>query len=229
MKPWVKFPTGWMEAGGLKAFRWKQGEGSANVAALMVLTVIAHNADEEHGVAQVTYDRFQAATHLSRPKISDGLKTLVDRSLIERVNAQSTYRIVDFDPSRGWGKFPARGLYRQDAIPAFKEFHLRHATELDALKLYYSAVARRDNDTNLARMNYETIENYAGIPRNRIKSALSLLAVNNLLHVEHVPSWANEHGVSNAYRLAHLETNQHMGNRGRRLLHEEGISVSQPG
>lgn len=220
MKTWVKLPTGWIEAGGLKDFRWKQGEGSANLAGLMLLTVIAHHSDDEHGVAQLTYDQLQAATDLSRTKISQGLSALVDRGLVERLGAQSAYRITNFDPARGWGKLPARGLYRQQAIPAFYEFHLRRATELDALKFYYAVVARRDNDTNLARMNYETIEEYAGIPRNKIKSALSLLAVNNLVHVEHVPSWSSEYGVSNAYRLAHLDTNRHMGNRGRRLIHE---------
>jgi hypothetical protein len=151
------------------------------------------------------------------------LSILVDRQLIERLDVQSAYRIADFNPARGWGKLPARGLYRQDAIPAFHEFRLRRATELDALKLYYGVVARRDDDTNLARMNYETIEDYTAVPRNRIKSALSLLAVNNLVHVEHVPSWTSDYGVSNAYRLAHLETNRHMGNRGRRLIHDGGF------
>jgi hypothetical protein len=69
-------------------------------------------------------------------------------------------------------------------------------------------------------MSYEKIEDYAGVPRNRIKSALSFLAVNNLVHVEHVPSSTSDYGISNAYRLAHLETNRHMGNRGRRLFGE---------
>lgn len=223
MKSWVKLPTRWIEEGGLASFRWKQGEGSASVAGLMLLAVIAHHADDEHGIAQITYDRFQAATDLSRAKVSDGLSILVDRHMIERLDVQSAYRIADFNPALGWGKLPARGLYRQDAIPAFHEFRLRRATELDALKLYYGVVARRDDDTNLARMNYETIEDYTAVPRNRIKSALSLLAVNNLVHVEHVPSWTSDYGVSNAYRLAHLETNRHMGNRGRRLIHDGGF------
>jgi hypothetical protein len=143
MKSWVKLPTGWIEAGGLTSFRWRQGEGSANVAGLMLLAVIAHHADDERGIAQVTYDRLQAATDLSRAKISNGLSALVDRGLIERLGVQSTYRIADFDPARGWGKLPARGLYRKDAIPAFHEFRLRRRTELDALKLYYGIVARR--------------------------------------------------------------------------------------
>lgn len=218
MKAWVKLPTGWIEDGGLKNFKWKQGEGSANVAALMLLAVIAHHADDDHGVAQLTYDWFQFATGLSRSKVSEGLRSLMERNLIGRLNAQSAYQIADFDPSQGWGKLPARGLYQKDRIPAFHEFRLRRVTELDALKLFYGVVARRDNETNLARMNYETIENYTGVPRNRIKSALSLLAVNNLVHVEHVPSWTSEYGVSNAYRLAHLETNLHLGTRGKRLL-----------
>jgi hypothetical protein len=224
MKPWIKLPTAWIEAGGLKHFRWREGEGSNNVAGLMLLAVIAHHANEARGIAHITYNGLHAATGLSRPKISGGLRVLVDRDLIERLNAQSTYGIADFDPSCGWGKLPARGLYRRDEIPAFHEFRLRRVAELDALKIYYAVVARRDNKTNLSRMNYSTIESYAAVPRNRIKSAISFLAVNNLVHVEHVISASSEYGVSNAYRLSHLETNQHMGNRGRHILSEGDLS-----
>ena len=39
LNTWVKLPTAEIEAGGLKSFHWRQGEGSAGIAGLMVLMV----------------------------------------------------------------------------------------------------------------------------------------------------------------------------------------------
>lgn len=219
MKQWVKLPTAWIEAGGLKALRWQEGIGSSNVAGLMLLAVIAHHADDEGLASHLTYDVFCAATGLSRTKVASGLTVLYGHGLVEKSEtAQSAYRLARYDPAKGWGKLPARGLYRQARIPAFHDMHLRKVTELDALKLYYAVVARRDNATNWARMSYVTIEEFSGIPRNRIRSAISLLAASNLLHVDHLASQDSDYGVSNAYRLAHLETTRHMGTTGRSTI-----------
>lgn len=216
MKQWVKLPTQWIESGGLKRLRWERGVGSSNVAGLMVYAVIAHHADDEGGAERLTYDDLSVATGLSRTKISNGLDVLYKMELVAKgQQRQSMYHLLGFDPAKGWGKLPARGLYRGKRLQAFHEMHLRKNTELDALKLYYAVVARRDNDTNVARMSYVKIEEYAGIPRNRIRSAISLLAANNLLHVDLVKSLESEFGVSNAYRLVHLETNRHRGTSGR--------------
>ncbi len=219
MKQWVRLPTAWIEEGGLKALRWQDGAGSSNVAGLMLLSVIAHRADDDGLASHVTYDVFCQATGLSRTMVASGLSILYGHGLVEKSkDAQSAYQLCNYDPAKGWGKLPARGLYRQDRIPAFHDLHLRKVTELDAMKLYFAVVARRDNATNWARMSYETIEHYAGIPRNRIRSAISLLAASHLLHVDHLASQDSEFGVSNAYRLAHLETSRHMGTTGRRAI-----------
>jgi hypothetical protein len=77
------------------------------------------------------------------------------------------------------------------------------------------AVARRDNTTKMAHMNYETITRYSGIDRGRIRSAVSLLAALGLVHVERLPSAANSQGIANGYRLSHLNPYVHMGTRGR--------------
>ena len=76
-------------------------------------------------------------------------------------------------------------------------------------------MARRNNKTNIANMKYDTIGRYSGIDRGRIKSAASFLAALGLLHVERLPSDINSQGVSNGYRLAHLDPYVHMGTKGR--------------
>jgi hypothetical protein len=51
--------------------------------------------------------------------------------------------------------------------------------------------------------------------RGRIKSALSLLAAQGLVHVEHTKSFKSGYGIANAYRLAFIEPRVHMGTYGR--------------
>ena len=220
LRPWVKLPTAWIEARGLRAFHWKQGEGSDGTAGLMVLMVLGHYGDAQDGTVRLTYDRLTAATGLSRTKVSDGLNALIRRSIVTRIPGQrSAYKLVGYEPTQWWGKLPARSLYRDEQIEAFREFHLRRVTELHALKAYLAFVARRDRRTNLAHMSYEKIEEYAAIPRNRIKSAISLLAALNLVYVEHFPSQTSEYSA-NAYRIVHLDSRYHMGTSGRHQLRE---------
>ena len=83
-------------------------------------------------------------------------------------------------------------------------------------------MARRENASNLANISYDKIADYTGIDRNRIKPALSLLAINGVVHVEYGISASSELGVANAYRVVHLENSAHMGTRGRKLLSESG-------
>ena len=52
VREWVRLPSTWIEAGGLREFRWRPG-GADNVAALLALSVIAHNADDT-GTARAT-------------------------------------------------------------------------------------------------------------------------------------------------------------------------------
>jgi predicted transcriptional regulator len=183
----------------------------------MLLIVIAHHADAE-GVSVITYDQLALATHLSRAKVSAGLATLDTRGIIERkAGGRSTFALVDYDPQAGWAKLPARELYSKGMIPAFADFKLRSAAELNALKLYLLFVARRGNDTNMANISYDKISEYTGVDRNRIKQALSVLAVAGLAHAERVPSEFHESGVANAYRITHLDPYAHMGTRGRAM------------
>jgi DNA-binding transcriptional ArsR family regulator len=222
--PWVMMPSEWIADGGLKHFIWGPEIGANNVAALMALAPILHHADRESGITRLTYNDLERTTSLSRAKIAAGLEVLEKRSLIEREpEGRSTYKIAEFNSSNGWAKFPALRLYRDGRIPFFNELNLRKRAELDAMKLWYFIAARRDNDDNLAKATYDQITNSTGIPRDRLKTALSLLAANGMVHVEHVPSRHSEYGIANAYRLPQIESSRHMGTVGRGLTEFDGF------
>ena len=216
IQKWVHLPSAWIEEHGLKKFQWKEG-GSDNTVALMALVVIAHHADQETGLAKLTYDELCRTTDVSRAKLSKGLGLLEKRGIIKRwQNGRSSFQLVGYDVSSGWCKLPAKPLYVGPVLEAFRHFHLRSKAELNALKLYLLFAARRGRDTNLANISFDKITEYSGVRRHEIKAATSLLASLSLAYIERVPSSSNAYGVANAYRLAGLETTVHMGTVGRR-------------
>jgi len=121
--------------------------------------------------------------------VSAGLTILDERNLAKRwTDGRSSHLLVGYDKTIGWAKFPAAGLYNHGAITAFSQFHLRVRSELDALKMYFLLASRRDRNTNLTKIAYETIEEYSGISRGHIPNARTLLSALGLIRVEHVPS-----------------------------------------
>lgn len=217
---WMRLPSEWIRSGKLTKLSWEySGKGSDNIAALMALTAIAHAADEETGVARITYDRLCEVTGLSRAKVSKGLVVLQNIEVIKSGgrNARSTYELSDYDPVGGWAKFPVKSMYAGGRISAFDEFRLRKVVELDALKLFFLFVAYRDNRTNVANIGYEKINQYSGVKKERIKSAISFLASLSLVYVEQVPSLINAYGLSNAYRIVGIDSFNHRGTRSRNM------------
>lgn len=211
----VKLPSAWINDRGLRAFTWKPN-GSDNVAALMVLIVIAQHMDPDDGVARLTFTQLADMVSIGREKVARALDLLDERSLIERwTDGRSTYQVVGYDPAAGWAKLPTKGLYQNGVISAFQDFRLRRRAELDALKLYLLFAARRSNDTNLANIGYDKIEEYTGITRPHIRSALSVLGAHSLVQIERFESSMSDSGVANAYRLSHLDSYRHMGTIGR--------------
>lgn len=216
MPQWVRLPSAWIEENGLAAFQWKDG-GSDNTAALMALMAIAHRADQETGLARVTYDELCTAIDISRAKLSKGLNLLEGRDIIERwQDGRSSFQLNGYDPTKGWCKLPAKSLYSGSVIEAFRHLRLRNKVELNAIRLYLLFAARRGRDTNLANISHDRITDYTGIRRHDIKAATSLLASLSLAYIERTPSETNQYGVANAYRLAGVDTTKHMGTIGRR-------------
>jgi hypothetical protein len=218
IKAWVRLPTAWIEAGGLKNLKWERGGGgSNNAAALMALTVISHAADPETGIARATYDDICKWTGLSRAKLSNGLVALTKNGIIAREadSLRSTYKLVGYSTLGGWAMLPAKSMYGFERIMAFDHFQLRRAAELDALKLFFLLVARRDRANNRANISYDKICEYTGIPRARLRTAISFLASLSLIYIEHVPSRSDPKRIASAYRIVGIDPFNHMGTRGR--------------
>ncbi|KRB42059.1 hypothetical protein ASE02_04405 [Phenylobacterium sp. Root700] len=189
----------------------------------MLLIAIAHRMDQTTGSGRVTYDDLQAATGLSRTLISGGLQMLTDAELVDRVS-KSVISLAAFEPNANYAKLPVKKLYDGEEVVAFRDFTLRNRAELDALKLYLLFASRRDRSANVANLSYDKIETYAGLDRTRIKRAIDLLVVRNLVRVDQRPSRVSELGMSHGYRLTGLDDYVHAGTRGRS---EDGAFLDQ--
>lgn len=211
MLPWVKLPSGWIEGSGLRRFTAKS-DMADEIAALMLLLVIAHRSSVADGTSRITYDALKMATGISRAKIANGLDLLGERQIVHREpEGRSTFQLANFPSSGGgWCQLPAKRLYGvTGVVAALRDFRLRRVAEMDALKAYFLIAARRDASENRAHLTYEQINNYAGIPEGRIKSAISLLAVNSLVVVDQFPSKNDPMRTAFAYRLVGLEPRKH--------------------
>jgi len=220
-RDWVMLPTAWIEARGLRTFKWNDQDPpcSVVVVAFLALIAIAQHADQDTGQAVVTYDQLTEAIGVSRTKLAQGLDLLRREELVVQSPelGRSAYQLTQYELDKGgWGKLPARALYVGGRMPAFADFSLRSVHEFNALKLYLTLVARRNKVTNLVNLTYDGIEDYTGMARDRIKGALSVLTARGLVHVDHTPSSLHEAGVANAYRIAHIDPTRHMGTTGRK-------------
>ncbi len=211
LQVWRRLPHLWIEDKGLRKFRWRDGAGADNTAALMLLAVVVHQVDADTGLVRLTYDRLQQITGLSRSKVSRGLAILVSRGIIERTNARmSEIRLLNADAPR-WAKFPTRGLYKASGqVGFFQHLTLRRKVELDALKLWFLLCARRNGQTGLVNLSYVSIESYAGLDKPAIRDALSLLIHFGLVVVEKVENELDG-TVSSAYRVRYIDPYRHAG------------------
>lgn len=215
MQAWTQLPTSWILSGGLKNFLWQKHRGDGTIA-LLLLLVIAQHVNAESGRARLTYSDFETILGYSRTKIADGLDLLEKMEIVKRrAGHASQYQILGDE--KPWGKIPARPLYSraERSLTPFKDFSLRKKAELDALKIYFLFVARRSNETNTCALTYQQISDWGAVPRERIKTALTMLYGCGLVYVERQASNVYEDGVSNLYRLAHIDPYSHEGTQGR--------------
>jgi hypothetical protein len=219
VRAWVRLPTDWIrQKSVLSEFVWgRKGEGANNVAALMSLIAVAHAANDDTGVARMTYDDLSDVTSLSRAKLAKGLDVLRLLSLVEEGQERSHFKLGGYDKARGWGKLPARKMYSGGRIEAFSHFKLRQRAELDALKMFLVFVAFRGEDINAANLSYDGIEKWAGVSTARIKSGLSILTTLEMVRVDRVPK-EGEMGIRHRYRLVGVEDRRHLGTSGRQSL-----------
>ena len=208
MCAWAKFPSRWIKgyepgekpaddeiAGGLGQLSWGENK-SAGVYASLVLTALAVLANEAQraaargnrrppGVVTASYDAIAVLTNISRSSIAKGL-TLLQKVGVLHVEKQGTsnvYELIGADEDGGWCMLPETYLLsgrKHLKRLAFAQEHARMKTALNAMKLYLLLLAFRENSTSIANISYEKIQRYAGIRKEEIRAAISLLLVNGL-------------------------------------------------
>lgn len=203
---WAKFPTKWiLRDKKLTQIIWGKHKSNATASLLLLiaLTIIRNRqglrdeqalpSDTEFVVA--TYDRLLEMIPISRAKVAGGLALLLELGIVERdEKVRSVYRLPGILESGSWAKMPQSILMHSSSIAIFKDFTLRNQVELDAIKLYMLLIAFRHSQTGFARIGYEKIEDYTGIPGRRIKRAKSLLIAHDLIYVESDQASAKQNG-----------------------------------
>ncbi|NYT30536.1 hypothetical protein [Rhizobium sp. WYCCWR 11128] len=236
LQKFVKLPSYWIEKeNGLRQFTWASG-GSDNTAALLALLAIAHRVDEE-GVARATYDQLEAALDISRAKLAAGLKILFEKGLLEHEpEGQSTYRLPRYGEQgtgfgQGWGKLPARAMYHDGVLKGFKDFRLRKAVELHAVKIYLLFVARRNSAYNHVVLSWPKISEYSGVPADQIKAATSLLIENRVITVDsgRESRAADRYSQPSVYRIVHVDPHVNNGTTRANYDMDAGFTQTEPG
>lgn len=217
MQQFIRMPSKWIrdkDVYPLKKLNFVGPEKADRTAALMLYIMILHDMNEvattrvERGVSNLTYTNFNEISGLSRTKISAGLNILSEQLeliTVIRNGRNNLYKVNNFTGENGtWAKMPARKLYDSGRLLMFHNFHLRKDTELNALKLYLLLVAQRDIKTDRATISLDTITEYTGIHRNRIRPARSLLASENWISVQSAKS-DNHDYTKTVYEIAHTK------------------------
>lgn len=178
-KHWEKIPSKLLESKLL--FVGEQGSKLSVEISALLLYATFHFVDEgNNGVVVVTYDDIQNMTELSRSLISWGIKRLVDLELVIKTKKRSQYKLVGKEESGGWFKLPCKAIFHDGKITPFQLFTLRTKAELFALKIYFYIAMYRNNNELFSMVSYDKLTEKK-IPRNAIRTALSLLLVKGLL------------------------------------------------
>lgn len=218
---WKRLPTRLVTTELLSALRWQgDGVGATHSAALMIYFAIGFYAVQRFdvssglfaGEASVTYEKIQSFTGLSRELVSRGLRQLEALQLIHvRLEGRrSVYRILHFD-DRIWMKIPCRYFSRFGKVEsAFSNMSVRSQYTFYAIKIYFVIMERRNTKTNHTALSYPKLETYSGVPRMRIKKAISTLVAQNLIFCDmekhHLADYRH-----NIYRVRGIRDYVHRG------------------
>ena len=221
VQDWGRFPSGWVADGNLKHFSWRL-VGTRGIAALRVYTVLAQRLRDADGVVRASYEALTENTNLARASVSAGLRLLEAENLIltgEAAGGKGRYKILGYDPEKGWAKLPAQKLYDGAQFRPFKTWHMRSQVELHAMRLYLLIAARRDTELNEAFLTYEKIHEMTGMRDEQITSGLSLLSASSMVYV--INHDRQGHGLARGYRIVGVEPYRHRGTTTREITADE--------
>lgn len=170
-----------VECGASQGGTWGRTAGTVESDNFQAVVV----ADAHHAatVARLTYEDINALTGLSKKLISAGIKKLVERQLIWRVDGSGTYGILALTRGKHWAKVPGQALMSkgQTSFLPFNHFSHRSKHELNALKVYFYYAATRDRAKPYSEPSFEKIFVRTGVSERDIPRANSLLITSGLL------------------------------------------------
>lgn len=166
--------------------RLQGGEkAGASQAVLRVLLALG-SADRPVGSFDcvASLSDLQEYTGLSRSMVLKGIRGGVEHGLIEyqpgKPGEKSRFVLVHPESSGGggWAKLPLDEVRKR--IP-----HIPHrgATALTALKIYLTLIAARPKDNAVVALRHDTLRLKTGCQPHQVRSAISLLANEGLIHV----------------------------------------------
>jgi len=229
MIAWAKFPSRWIKGyapgeapnraeldGALKQLTWREHRSAATYAILVLiaLAVLANRAGHASkirppaGRVAATYDQLEELTLVSRRSISRAIQVLeqVGALQVDRTGLPNVYTLVGVATGGDWCKLPQDYLVKRG--PALQRLGFarqlaRDKGTLNALKLYVLLLTMRDDKSGVARLGYDKIEAYAGIRREEIQAAISMLLNNRLCTIVTSEQMDYEPGerAHNRYRI----------------------------
>lgn len=175
---WSKMPSRWIADGQLCAFRGTgAGEQAAALKLYMALAMFATFKPAPGapiaGSARLSFSDLERQCDISRRYVSRGLEALAERQrlTVEKVGNAHRYLLSGYEDA-GWAKLPRAHLLE---ARRFQGLGIRGALYLNALKLYLALITFRPNESQHTLLSYDSIEEYTGIPRSRIRRSIEVL------------------------------------------------------
>jgi hypothetical protein len=130
-----------------------------------------------------TVSELETWTGLSRSMTLKGIRRAVAAGLITyspgKQGVSSRFTLIHpSSTAGGWAKLP--NLQVRARIPRISH---RGEVALAALKIYLILIAARKNDNTVIALKHETLRRRAGCQARQVRSAISLLANEGLIHV----------------------------------------------
>lgn len=205
MRPWSKFPTWWYRdlEGGLPLLVGGTKAGASQAALRVLLALGAADRPADSFISEVSLSDLEDLTTLSRSMVVKGIQGAVAHRLISykagRQGTKSRFELLraDNDNLGGWAKLPIEPV--RTRIPRITH---RGDVALAALKIYLTLIAARPNNNLVVGLRHDTLRLKAGCQTRHVRSAISLLANEGLLHVVQEEGGGDVSGRYQAQRYA---------------------------
>jgi predicted transcriptional regulator len=212
---WSRLPTKWINKHKLHKFQAGKQLGVSVSGMKILLAILLHaknnkliKIDHMQGCATLSYDQISTLVDISRAMINKGITLLVRCEIIEltvgKGSEKNIYKLLDYGEHDQWAKISNTRLFRspnQTKISTLYDFSQRRTNDLNALKLYLLLCATVDRKKGYAEIGYENITNKSGIPKNKIRRAISILLEHDLIKITKVNASIRGQNAPNQYHI----------------------------